>query len=136
MHINPLGLAAGLAAFLSIWLGHVSVRKIEAAAPVLWLPMVLFASGGIALEIWSLFAPARLLASVLGIIGMTLLFDSFELFRQQRRVRRGHAPANPQNPRHAQILARYPAATRLDLLKREPVGRPVSPDEAVKLISH
>jgi hypothetical protein len=61
-------------------------------------------------------------ATVLGILGITLLFDSFELVRQQKRIMKGHAPANPDNPRHAKILREYPSATTLDLLKREPMG--------------
>jgi hypothetical protein len=53
---------------------------------------------------------------------MTLLFDGFELSRQERRIIRGHAPANPDNPRHAKILKEYPSATTVDLLKREPMN--------------
>jgi hypothetical protein len=95
MHLNLTGLAAGLAAFLGIWIGHISVRVVE-----------------------------RRSASI------TAGWDALELFRQQRRVERGHAPANPLNPRHARILAECPAATTLDLLDRQPLGRPVAPDEA------
>ncbi len=40
---------------------------------------------------------ARLLSGSLGIFGITLLWDALECVRQQRRVVRGHAPANPQN---------------------------------------
>jgi hypothetical protein len=29
---------------------------------------------------------------------MTTLWDSFELMRQEERIRRGHAPANPNRP--------------------------------------
>ena len=44
-----------------------------------------------------------------GILGVTLLWDSFEFWRQQKRVIKGHAPANPDNPRHARILAENPS---------------------------
>jgi hypothetical protein len=75
------------------------------------------------------------LSAACGILGTTLLWDALELRRQERRVRKGHAPANPRNPRHARILAESPAATTLNLLKREPLGRPVPPAQASELVS-
>ena len=66
---------------------------------------------------------------------MTVLWDALEFTRQHRRVVKGHAPANPSNPRHARILAEHSNATTLDLLKRDPLGRQVYPDEAIKLIT-
>lgn len=136
MDINALGPVAALSAFLGIWFGHVTVRKVEFISPSIWPPAILFVLLGLALE----FASARLrslpLAAACGILGITLLWGALELARQQRRVRKGHAPANPRNPRHARILTDYPAATSLDLLKRQPIGRPVCPSEAVDLVSH
>jgi hypothetical protein len=118
MPINPLGLTAALTAFLSIWLGHVAVRKIEFTAPKLWLPALLFAAAGLSLEFLSLVTVYRPLSTFFGIFGLTLLWDALELFRQEKRIKRGHAPANPKNPRHALILAQYSAATTVNLLKR------------------
>jgi hypothetical protein len=135
MHLNALGPVAALSAFLGIWLGHVSVRRIEFVSPSLWPPALLFISLGLALEFASAWASSLPLAAACGILGVTLLWDSLELVRQQRRVRKGHAPANSRNPRHARILAQFPAATARDVLKREPLGRPVSPSEAVSLLS-
>jgi hypothetical protein len=66
---------------------------------------------------------------------MTALWDSFEFFRQQKRVIQGHAPANARNPRHARILELHKSATTFDLLKRDPTGRRVNPEEAVKLVA-
>jgi hypothetical protein len=123
---NSAGLIAGLSTFLGIWLGHAAVRKVESFAPALWLPMLFFAGAGLALEYFSLQVSSRGLSACLGILGITLLWDAFELTRQQKRVRKGHAPANPRNPRHARILAEYPAATPLNPLKREPVVHPLS----------
>lgn len=57
-----------------------------------------------------------------GILGVTLLWDALEFYRQQRRIQRGHAPANPNNPRHAKILAEFPSATTIDWLDRDPRG--------------
>ena len=135
MEINLIGLTAALAAFLGIWLGHVSVRIIERNAKVLWQPIIIAVVLGLALEIWSLFTENWLLNTALGILGITILWDALEFIRQEKRIKKGHAPANPSNPRHAQILADYPSATTLDLLKRSPVGRQVSPGEAVKLVT-
>jgi hypothetical protein len=72
---------------------------------------------------------------VFGILGITLLFDALEFTPQQNRVKKGHAPANPNNPRHIKILAGYASATTIDLLKRDPIGRAASADEAAQLIS-
>ena len=136
MSINTLGLVAALTAFLAIWGGHVSVRKIEFTSPTIWLPTVIFAALGLATEYFSLSTVHRPLSAALGILGITLLFDAFEFTRQRKRIRKGHAPANPNNPRHARILAEHSSATTLDLLKRDPIGRQVSPEEAPKLITH
>ncbi len=135
MEINLLGLMGALAAFLAIWFGHVAVRKIEFLSPTIWIPTIVFIVLGLAFEGFSLTAASRPLSTIFGITGLTFLFDAFELTRQQRRVIKGHAPANPNNPRHARILAGHSSATGLDLLKRNPLGRPVSHEEAVHLIT-
>ena len=136
MEINLIGLIAALAAFLGIWLGHVSVRIIERNAKTLLPPVLLAVVLGLALEAWSLLADHFLLNTALGVVGITILWDALEFVRQEKRVKKGHAPANSSNPRHAQILADYPSATTLDLLKRDPVGRSVAADEAVQLITN
>ena len=135
MSINPIGLTAALSAFLGIWLGHVSVRVIERNAKTLWLPIFITILLGLTLEIYSLLTIYRLLSTITGILGITILWDALEFVRQEKRVKKGHAPANSSNPRHARILAEYPFATTLDLLKREPVGYSVAPDEAIQLVT-
>ncbi len=129
MEINTLGLVAAITAFLCIWIGHVSVRRVEAETVHLWKPTVLFILFGVASEIFALTTANRLLSTVFGITGITLLWDAFELTRQQRRIIKGHAPANPNNPRHAKILAEHSSATTLDLLKREPTGKKLTTQE-------
>jgi len=127
MEINVLGLIAALTAFLTIWFGHVSVRKIEFISPTIWPPMMVFATLGIVAEYVSLITDNVSLKTALGITGITLLFDAFELIRQQRRIRKGHAPANPNNPRHAAILVEPDShATTVDFLKREPLGQKIN----------
>jgi hypothetical protein len=135
MELNFIGFVAALAAFLGIWLGHVSVRAIERKVTKLWLPIVIALALGLALETWSLITDYQLLSTALGILGITILWDALEFVRQEKRVKKGHAPANLYNPRHARILANYSSATTLDLLKRDPIGHPVSPDQAIQLIA-
>lgn len=137
MEINTLGLTAAITAFLAIWIGHVAVRKVEAEARDIRLPILIAIALGLLAEYFALITVNRHLSTVFGILGITLLWDAFEIYRQQNRVKHGHAPANPNNPRHAAFLADPNLrATTLDLLKRETVGRPVSPEEAPKLITH
>jgi hypothetical protein len=118
--MNWIGLAAATATFFGVWFGHVAVRKIEFVSPTLWLPTSVFAVVGIALEWLSLSATRQPLSAFLGILGMTVLWDALEFTRQQKRIQKGHAFANPRNPRHAKILAEFSAATTIDLLNRTP----------------
>lgn len=129
MHLNWIGLTAALATFFGIWFGHVAVRKIEFVAPNVWLPALISWAGGIGLEAASFAVDSRAVSASLGILGVTLLWDGLEFWRQEKRVKEGHAPANPHNPRHARILAQYPAATTFDWLDRVPIGRRLSPEE-------
>ncbi len=134
--MNFIGVIAALATFFSVWFGHVAVRKIEFISRTIWIPTTIFAALGILTEYIALITDNRLLNTVLGILGITLLFDALEFTRQQNRIKKGHAPANQNNPRHARILADSNFhATTLDMLKREPVGRQVDPDQAIKLIT-
>lgn len=129
MTINFLGPAAALATFLGVWFGHMAVRQIEYRAYSLRLPILGFLLAGTLLEYLSLTTDSRILSTVLGILGITTLWDALELARQQKRVRSGHAPANPNNPRHARILAEFPQATTIDWVNRDPLGRPLTPEE-------
>lgn len=129
MELNLIGLTAGLSAFLGIWFGHAAVRKIDFYCPSISLPAALAVLTGLTMEVVALFSSSIYATTVLGILGMTFLWDAVEFYRQDRRVRSGHAPANPDNPRHARMLAGGGTATIVDLLKRDPTGRRVSPDE-------
>ena len=134
MGLNWIALTAALSAFVGIWWGHVGVRVVERSLTRLWPAVALSALLGLALEWWAATTDNKHIAAAAGIIGVTLLWDAFELLRQEKRIKHGHAPANPANPRHARILESHPAATTLDLLDRDPVHRPVDEEEAVQLI--
>jgi hypothetical protein len=127
--LNILGIVCAIATFGSVWLGHVAVRRIEFHAPTLLLPILSTLGLGLVAEIAAVLLTDSSASAVLGILGMTLLWDSFEFIRQERRIRKGFAPANPNNPRHARILQEYPSVTTQDWLKREPRGRAYSTEE-------
>ena len=133
MEINTIGFASALATFLGVWLGHVSVRKIERETVNLWIPALIALAFGIGFEIASFLISNLSLSAMFGILGVTLLWDSFEFYRQQKRIKHGHAPANPKNPRHARILAEYPNATSFDWLDRDPRGSVYSPAELTSM---
>ncbi len=113
MTLNAIGPAAALTAFLSIWLGHVAVRAIEARVAALWVPMAAAVALGIGAEAAALASPNPVVSGVLGIAGITLLWDALEFKRQDKRVARGHAPANPANSRHRRILEQQAAGSRI-----------------------
>lgn len=133
MDFNLTGLAAALATFIGIWLGHVAVRVVEARLTDIRPAMVISTLLGLGMWAGATLTNSMPISAALGILGVTLLWDAYEFYRQEKRVKVGHAPANPDNPRHARILAEYPSATTLDLLNRDPVGRPVNAEEAAKL---
>jgi hypothetical protein len=134
MEINWLGPASAAATFFGVWIGHVSVRKIEREVERIWIPAVLALLLGIGLFLASFLTSNLILSAMCGILAVTLLWDSLELaIRQPNRVKHGHAPANPDNPRHARILAAFPEATTLDLLERDPRGAPYTNEELLSL---
>ncbi len=134
MELNFVGLAAALATFFGVWWGHVSVRKIERETVNIWIPTVVAVVLGMGLWIASTLTSSLPLSAASGILGVTLLWDALEIVvRQPKRIKHGHAPANPNNPRHVKILAEYPAATTIDLLDRDPIGRAYTAQEVTAL---
>ncbi len=134
MELQWIGLVSAAATFVGIWFGHVAVRVVEARVEMLWKPIAFSLALGLGLEYWSLVSNSRIVSAAIGILGVTLLWDSFEFWRQQKRIIKGHAPANPDNPRHARIMRESQGATTLDLLNRNPVGRIVNKEEAIQLV--
>lgn len=133
MEINLVGFAAAFATFFGVWLGHVAVRKIERETVNLWIPSFIALALGVGVEIASLLTSNLILSAMSGIFAVTLLWDSLEFYRQQKRIKHGHAPANPNNLRHAKILAEYPDATTFDWLDRDPRGSAYSPAELASM---
>lgn len=134
--MNFIGVVAALSTFLSVWFGHVAVRKVESISPTIWLPSFVFTALAFLVAFFSLSAASRSLSVALGIFAITLLIDALELRRQQNRVRKGHAPANPNNPRHARILKEYQSATTHDPLKRDPILQSSATEDANHLLSN
>jgi hypothetical protein len=93
-----------------------------------------FAFAGMMLLIGALASASLQVSAALGITGVILMWDAFEFFRQEKRIIKGHAPANPRNPRHVRILAEHPSAMTIDWLKREPLGRPYSAAEIKEIM--
>jgi len=135
MNINLIGVFAAITTILTIWFGHVMVRKLESRlvriAPAIFICFFL----GIVCLGGSVLMDSNLSAALLGIMGFTFLWDALEFVRQQKRVKIGHAPSNPVNPRHLKILAENSTATTLDILDRNPRAEPYSPAEIQAILS-
>ncbi len=118
MQFNLVGVTAALSALVGIAFGHLTVRWVEFRLARLWIPLFAFIAVGLGLESLSLYSTNLYFKVSFGILGVTFLWDAIELIRQQRRVRRGHAPANPLNPRHRRLLEEpSSAATTINYLK-------------------
>ncbi len=106
----PFGLEVQLAGillagvtFLTVWWGHVLVRIVHYYMGTRPAPALFFA--GLLSLLATTQTTSDLLAAVGGIVGLTLMWDAFELHRQELRVRQGHAPLNPRVHRHAAGIA-------------------------------
>lgn len=133
MEMNFVGVATALATFFGVWMGHVLVRRIERNTIRLWIPIGLFLALGLGFVSLSLTTSNLILSAGSGILAVTFLWDALEFVRQQKRVKIGHAPANPNNPRHAKILAQHPEATTFDWLDRDPRGSKYSAAELASM---
>jgi hypothetical protein len=103
LDLQVAGPVLAVVTFLTIWWGHVLVRITHyyygtKPGPVIFL-------GGLLLLLGSTQTGSDLLSASLGIVGLTLVWDAFELHRQELRVRQGHAPLNPRVHRVAAGLA-------------------------------
>ena len=93
MNLEWAGIVLSLFTVATIGGGHVAVRKINYRYGTKPVPAV--ALLGLGIIIASLFVESTILSGVLGIVGITTLWDALELVRQEKRVLKGHAPRNP-----------------------------------------
>ena len=122
MTINTIGMLTAITTIISIWFGHVMVRRLEARLVRVGLAIAVCLFLGLFYLAGAILVGSNQRSAILGILGITFLWDGLEFKRQEKRVKIGHAPANPDNPRHARLLAQYPSATTIDILDREPGG--------------
>jgi len=134
MDLNWIGMIAATATFIGVWIGHVSVRKIEYVSPTVWVPSIVALFLGLLLEFGALLSEDLYISAALGIFGITVLWDSLEFWRQHHRVEKGHAPANSNNPRHARLLSENNTVTTIDCLDRDPTGRQLSVDDLREIL--
>ena len=127
--MNTIGLFTAIATILTIWFGHVMVRELEARLHRILPAILICVLLGLIFEIGAWITFHHSISAVSGIIGITFLWDAFEFVRQEKRVKIGHAPANPNNPRHACILSEYPSATKVNIMDRDPRGAPYTQAE-------
>jgi hypothetical protein len=67
-------------------------------APLVFVLGLVFFVLGLVFFVLSLLVASNLASATLGILGMTIIWDGTELYRQEDRIRRGHAPANLDRP--------------------------------------
>ena len=73
MELNFLGVVSALAAFLSIWGGHVAVRQLESKTVQLWKPMLLTFFLGTSYLVVAAWTESVYISAVCGIVSVTLL---------------------------------------------------------------
>lgn len=80
------GLVLALTTFITIAAGHVLVRRLHALFGT--RPAIPFFILGSLILIFSLFNTLNLVSAVLGITGITLVWDGIEIYRQEKRMQR------------------------------------------------
>ncbi len=99
MELQFAGPILALVTFLTVWWGHVLVRITHYYLGT--RPAPVFIGLGLLTLLASTQVGLNVVSAGLGIVGITLIWDSFELHRQEARVRLGHAPLNPRVHREA-----------------------------------
>ena len=93
MTLEWTGVVLSITTVVTIGIGHVAVRKLNYLYGIKPVPAA--ALVGLVVMVGSLFAESTMLSGVLGIVGITTMWDAIELVRQEKRVQKGHAPRNP-----------------------------------------
>lgn len=91
--MNFAGIILGISAFLIIGLFHPVVIKAEYffGKKCWWI----FALAGIGFCVAALFVDSTVVSSILGVTGFSCFWSVLELFEQEKRVKKGWFPANP-----------------------------------------
>lgn len=91
--MNLIGIIIGAGAFLCIGVFHPIVIKAEyyLGTRCWWI----FAIAGIAAVVLSLFLKDMILSTLLGVFAFSSFWGIFELFEQEKRVKKGWFPSNP-----------------------------------------
>lgn len=95
--MNFSGIILGVSAFLIIGLFHPVVIKTEyyLGKECWWI----FALAGLGFCIAALFVGSIVVSSILGVAGFSCFWSILELFQQEKRVRKGWFPSNPNKKR-------------------------------------
>ena len=96
MNVQWAGVVLGITTVVTIGVGHVLVRKLNYHFGTKPAPLAFLL--GLSAMAASLFTDHNILSGIFGILGVTTLWDGYELIRQEERVRKGIAPANPNRP--------------------------------------
>ncbi len=94
MELQFAGPILALVTFLTVWWGHVLVRITHYYFGTRLAPVLV--GLGLLTLLGSTQTRIDVVSAALGIVGVTLVWDAFELHRQEARVRLGHAPLNPR----------------------------------------
>ena len=135
ININSIGIVSAIVTLFTIAVGHIMVREVEYRINQIQHAIIICILLGIGFGLASLTTVNKIISTVFGIMWITFLWDGLEFFRQQQRVIKGHAPANPDNPRHQKILSHYPSATTENLTDRDPRGYPYTDEEIRSILN-
>ena len=96
MALSWAGVVLGIATVVTIGVGHVLVRKLNYHFGTRPAPLAFVI--GLVFMALSFIATQDTVSGLLGILAITTCWDGYELIRQEERVRKGIAPANPKRP--------------------------------------
>ncbi len=94
------GIIIAVVALAGIGFGHVFVRKFTYRYGIKFAPLVLVI--GLGLMYLSLHY-SDLWSAIMGVFGITVVWDGVEIYRQEKRIKEGWAEANPKRLKNETI---------------------------------